>query len=56
VNGSSVISNAAPFAVSASSSAPMSSDGSFIAFSTCSAIGGLPFSGQGDVLLSISPF
>jgi len=56
VNGSSVVSNAAPFAVSASSSAPMSSDGSFIAFSACSAIGGLPFSGQGDVLLSITPF
>ncbi len=56
VNGSSVVSNALPFAVSASSSLPMSSDGSFIAFSTSVAIGGLPLNGQGDVLLSITPF
>jgi Tol biopolymer transport system component len=56
VNGSSVISNQPPFVVNASTSAPLSSDGSFIAFSTVGAIAGLPLSGQGDVLLSITPF
>jgi Tol biopolymer transport system component len=57
VNGASAVSSASPFTANAAYSAPMSSHGSFIAFSTSSAaVANLPLSGQGDVLLSITPF
>lgn len=56
VNGVSVVSNASAFLADATTPASMSSDGSFIAFSTSAAIQGLTLSGQGDVLLSVTPF
>lgn len=56
INGAGAPSDMAPFAANAWSSAPLNADGSFIVFSTSSVIPGLPLSGLGDVLLSVTPF
>jgi hypothetical protein len=56
VSATTTLANASPVAVAAAGSAPLSSDGSFIVFSTSEAIAGLPLSGPGEVLLSVTPF
>lgn len=56
VNGSAVMSSGTPLASILSGPAPLSSDGSFVVFPTSAAIAGLPLSGLGDVLLSVTPF
>lgn len=56
ITGASIVSNAPPFTASAAARAVMSSDGSFVVFSSSAPMAGLPLSGQADVLLSITPF
>lgn len=56
ITGASVVSNAPPFTANAAAPAVMSSDGSFVGFSSSAPMAGLPLSGQGDVLLSVTPF
>jgi hypothetical protein len=56
VTGAGVVSNAPPFTANAAAPAVMSSDASFVVFSSSAPTAGLPLSGQGDVLLSITPF
>jgi Tol biopolymer transport system component len=49
-------SQAGPLPVDASTPAPLSSDGGFVAFFTSAALPNLPLSGHGDVFLATTPF
>ena len=56
VNAVSAGSTASTLTLDGSSSAPLSSDGTFIVFSASFPVAGLPLSGSREVLLTITPF